>query len=112
MLGATADTLRSRADGLRAAIGAPPAGVAVEPVACAGAVGGGALPLAELPSWAVAIAGPPAEALERALRAGDPPIVARIHEGRVLLDVRTIAPDELAEVARAVAAALAGQGRP
>jgi len=57
-------------------------------------VGGGALPLLELPGPAVAIPGD-AEALAARLRANDPPIVGRIQDGRLLLDPRTLADDEI-----------------
>jgi L-seryl-tRNA(Ser) seleniumtransferase len=58
--------------------------------------GGGALPLLELDGPAVALAdSDPPEALAARLRGGDPPVIARISDGRVLLDPRTIADDEL-----------------
>jgi L-seryl-tRNA(Ser) seleniumtransferase len=63
-------------------------------------VGGGALPLAELPSFAVALE----EELAPRLRAADPPVVALVRDGRTLLDCRTLAEEELDEVAAAVAA--------
>jgi L-seryl-tRNA(Ser) seleniumtransferase len=75
-------------------------------VSTASRVGGGALPLAELPGPAVALAGSPAP-LAAALRAGDPPVVARIHDGEVLLDPRTLAADELEPLADAARRALA-----
>lgn len=58
-------------------------------------VGGGALPLLELPGPAVAFAEPHPDRLAAALRAGDPPLIPRIHDGRVLIDPRTLAEDEL-----------------
>jgi len=64
-------------------------------------VGGGALPLAELPSFACALD----ESLAAPLRAGDPPVVGIVRDGKLLLDCRTLADDELDEVSRAVAAA-------
>jgi L-seryl-tRNA(Ser) seleniumtransferase len=75
-------------------------------VASTARVGGGALPLLELPGPAVAIdPGPPgATALAADLRAGDPAVVGRIHDGRLLLDPRTLNDDEAREVARAVRA--------
>jgi L-seryl-tRNA(Ser) seleniumtransferase len=63
-------------------------------------VGGGALPLAELPSFACAVE----EELAGPLRATEPPVVAVVRDGRTLLDCRTLADDELDEVAAAVAA--------
>jgi L-seryl-tRNA(Ser) seleniumtransferase len=71
-------------------------------------VGGGALPLLELRGPALALGAPgedPAP-LAGALRAGDPPLLARIAGGRVLVDPRTLADDELAAAAAAIAAAL------
>src|SRR4051812_1787275 len=67
-------------------------------------VGGGALPLLELPGPAVALPGAP-DALAAALRRGDPPVVGRLEDGRLLLDPRTLADDEIEPAARAVAAA-------
>ena len=64
-------------------------------------VGGGALPLAELPSFACAVE----EGLAAPLRAGEPPVIAVVRDGRCLLDCRTLADGELEEVAAAVAAA-------
>ncbi len=70
-------------------------------------VGGGALPLLELPGPVVALDGP-AEALAARLRAADPAVVGRIRDGRLLLDPRTLADDEVEDVARAVRAAATG----
>jgi L-seryl-tRNA(Ser) seleniumtransferase len=64
-------------------------------------VGGGALPLAELPSFACALE----DELAAPLRAGDPPVVGIVRDGRLLLDCRTVADAEVDEVAAAVAAA-------
>ncbi len=55
-------------------------------------VGGGAVPLLELPSFACALEG--GEALHAALRASDPPVVGVMREGRVLLDCRTLTDDQ------------------
>jgi len=65
-----------------------------------GRVGGGALPLAELPSFACALE----EELARPLRLGEPPIVGIVRDGRLLLDCRTLTDDEVEEVAAAVTA--------
>lgn len=72
-----------------------------EVVASTAKVGGGALPLLELPGPAVALDAKLAEAL----RAGDPPVIGRISEGRLLLDVRTLTDDEADLAAAAVRAA-------
>jgi L-seryl-tRNA(Ser) seleniumtransferase len=69
-----------------------------------GQAGGGALPLAELPTAALALgsAAHPATALEARLRAGRPPVIGRIAEDRLLLDCRTVADDEVPLLAAAV----------
>jgi L-seryl-tRNA(Ser) seleniumtransferase len=72
-----------------------------EVVASTAKVGGGALPLLELPGPAVAIE----VALAEPLRAGDPPVIGRISDGRLLLDVRTLTDDEAELAAAAVRAA-------
>ena len=64
-------------------------------------VGGGALPLEELPSFACAVE----EALFDPLRAGEPPVVGIVRDGRLLLDVRALADGEIDEVAAAVRSA-------
>jgi L-seryl-tRNA(Ser) seleniumtransferase len=64
-------------------------------------VGGGALPLAELPSFACAIG----EELAAGLRGGDPPVIGIVREGRLLLDCRTLSDAEVDQVASAVRAA-------
>jgi L-seryl-tRNA(Ser) seleniumtransferase len=106
MLAATAAVLRTRADDLAGRIGPLAGGLRAEVVDCESAVGGGALPTAVLPSRAVALTSDRlgADAIDARLRAHDPPVVARIHEDRVLVDVRTVADAELAAVAAAIRA--------
>ena len=112
MLGAAPDQLRAVAGALAAAIGEL-AGLAIAVEPCRSAVGGGAMPTAELASWAVTLRGTPAgaaggaDAIDAGLRRAPVPVVGRIEDGRVWLDVRTIAADEVAQVAAAVRA-LAG----
>jgi len=66
---------------------------------CESTVGGGSLPGEALTSAACVITPPSgAETFAAALRAADPPIVARIHEDRVWLDPRTVDPSEDAHV--------------
>jgi L-seryl-tRNA(Ser) seleniumtransferase len=96
MLHEPAESVRARAERLAAAVG----GTVEETVARAG---GGALPLAEVPSFACAVE----EELAAPLRAGEPPVVALVRDGRTLLDCRTLTDAEAAEAAKAVAAARA-----
>jgi L-seryl-tRNA(Ser) seleniumtransferase len=68
-------------------------------------VGGGAFPTARIPSVALSISGD-AAAIERRLRLGDPPVIARIADDRVVADLRAV-PEALdGELARAIIAAL------
>lgn len=83
--------LEERAAALAAATGG-------EVVRSTAKVGGGALPLLELEGPAVALD----ERLAEPLRRGDPPVVGRISGGRLLLDPRTMADEEVAWVARAL----------
>jgi L-seryl-tRNA(Ser) seleniumtransferase len=94
------DDLRARAERLRRTL----AGVRVDVVDSDASVGGGAFPTARIPSIALAIDGPAAE-IEARLRAGDPPLVARVLDGRVLIDLRTVFTSEDDVVAAAVRAA-------
>ncbi len=91
MLGEDAALVRARAERLASLVG----GTVEETVA---RVGGGALPLAELPSHACAIE----ESLATPLRNGEPPVVGIVRDGKLLLDCRTLADDEVEEVAAAV----------
>jgi L-seryl-tRNA(Ser) seleniumtransferase len=91
MLDEPVEAVRERAERLAGLIG----GEVEETVA---RVGGGALPLAELPSAAAAIE----ERLAAPLRLGSPPVVGIVRDGRLLLDARTLTAEEVDEVARAV----------
>jgi len=70
------------------------------------AVGGGAAPSAALPTVLLALRHPDRspDELAAALRAGAMPVVARISEGRVVLDLRTVAAEEEAELVEALVA--------
>ena len=89
-------SVRARAERLAGLVG----GEVEETVAKAG---GGALPLAELQSYACAVE----EELFEPLRLGEPPVVGIVRDGRLLLDVRALAEREIDEVAAAVTAARA-----
>ena len=67
-------------------------------------VGGGALPTVELPTVALALGGPERapQALDEALRAAQPPVLGRVADDRLLLDLRTILPTDLPDLARAL----------
>ncbi len=73
------------------------------------AVGGGALPLTELPGYALALTAPDlsADALAARLRRGTVAVIGRIQDDRLLLDPRTLAVKEEADLVAALAAASA-----
>lgn len=88
-LDASADELRRRAQTLADGIGG-------EVVPTEGRVGGGSLPGVALPSFAVALPAPDgADAEAERLRALDPPIVGRVNDGRLLLDVLALRPGDI-----------------
>ena len=94
MLAEPVETVRTRARRLAKLVGG-------EVEATVGRVGGGALPLTELPSFACAVE----EELAPMLRDADPPVIGVVRDGRCLLDCRTVCDDEVDEVVAAVAAA-------
>jgi L-seryl-tRNA(Ser) seleniumtransferase len=92
-------TLRARAERLRSAAAPYPC----EIVDSDASVGGGAFPTARIPSVALTLADRTGR-VEAQLRAGEPPVIGRLTDGRLLLDVRTIFPDDDALVAARLAA--------
>ncbi|MCS7221752.1 MAG: L-seryl-tRNA(Sec) selenium transferase [Anaerolineae bacterium] len=80
-------------------------GIAASVAPAESAIGGGSLPGETLPTTAVVLSPRSAEALGRALREGDPPVVVRIAEDKVWLDPRTVFPEEEAELLAVVRAA-------
>ena len=95
MLSLNADELEQRARNLIDAV--TETHLKLELVAGESAIGGGAGPTSTLPTTLIAITHPnnSAQEIEHELRASSPPIIARISEGRVLLDLRTVFPDQL-----------------
>ena len=96
MFDEAAETVRARAERLAGLVG----GDVEETIA---RVGGGALPLAELPSFACAIE----ESLTDPLRWSEPHVVGIVRDGSLLLDCRTLRDDDVDVIAAAVAAARA-----
>ena len=108
MISVTPDALQTRAQAFAAQLAAD--GHHVEVLASESTIGGGSLPGETLPSAAVALPGSPA-ALHARLRQGSPAVVGRILENRLLLDFRTILPEQEKTLLQAVRSAL-GQGLP
>lgn len=103
MLGASAEALRDRARRLRDALG--PLGTRVTVVDSEASVGGGAFPTARIPSIALALSGD-AAALERRMRLGEPAVIGRVADEKLLIDVRTVGANEDAALVAAIGAAL------
>ena len=103
MLTAPASDIRDRALFLCTELRA--ARIACDVVETEAGVGGGAFPTARIPSYAVAIDGP-AEAVERRLRHATLPVIGRIAQGHLLLDLRSVPATHDATLARSVVAAL------
>jgi L-seryl-tRNA(Ser) seleniumtransferase len=93
MLRMSADEIRARAEKLRERV------PSLEIIEGRSVAGGGSTPDQSLPTWLLAISGDAVE-IERKLRAKN--IVARIENDRVVLDLRTVFPDEEAELLRAL----------
>ncbi len=87
----------------RARNGAP-ADLNIEIVDGESVIGGGAAPSSVLPTRLLAVSceGLSADELAARLRAGDPPIIARVEEGRVLLDLRTVFAEQDGLIAKAL----------
>jgi L-seryl-tRNA(Ser) seleniumtransferase len=95
-LRARAERLSERLDGLRAAV-----------IEGSSMIGGGSTPGQPLQSWPIAIDCANVVEAERRCRLSDPPVVARIEDGRLLLDLRTVFAEEEDELARVIVAACA-----
>lgn len=105
-LGEPASAVRARAEALRDALGSV-GGAELGVVPSQARVGGGTLPDAEIPSWALRVTGPAPHRLDAALRAGSPAVVARAAEGALWLDLRTVGDHEAEALAAALRVALA-----
>ena len=98
MIRQTAGEIRARAEELAA--GVPE--IHAEIVPGNSVIGGGATPEQAIATWLIAIACPGLAAAAARLRAGDPPVIARIEDEHLLLDLRTVLPEEEAALAAAL----------
>ncbi len=97
MITHTTDAVKRRAQSLARRLRRRlPAEVGIHLLPTISRVGGGSLPQVELASWALSPVHPawPAHKLDRALHDTDPPIIGRVEHQRLLLDVRTILPED------------------
>ncbi len=102
MMRVSTEELRSRAEAIREKVAG--AQLSAEIVESESVIGGGAAPTAKLPTQALAITSQTmnADEITEQLRRNDPPIVARVEDNRVLLDLRTVFPEQDEQVAQAL----------
>ncbi len=115
MLALSVTELEHRSAALIDALGGPDAGgrARLEAVATSGRVGGGTLPTAVVSSFGVRVRARHvgAESLAARLRTGVAPVVGRLEDGAVLLDLRTVLESDLSDLHLAINAALTTEGR-
>ena len=102
MMRASADDIRRRAERIYEQARSP--NLALEITNGESLIGGGAAPSATLPSFVIAAQceGLSADELAAALRSANPPVIARVEQGRVLLDLRTVLPEQDEQLVRAL----------
>ena len=98
MIGRTAEQIRERAERLVATVS--PLRARVEPGESV--IGGGSTPAQSIPTWLIVIEPKDVMEAEKRLRLEDPPVIARIEDDRLLLDLRTVFPEEEAALGRAL----------
>ncbi len=110
LLARTPEELEMKAGELAARLKESAPGLQVEVSPCESALGGGSLPGVPIPSWCLSVSSKrvPPEQLSRLLREHEPPVIARVGEEKVRLDLRTILPGEEEAVLAALAKAAKG----
>jgi L-seryl-tRNA(Ser) seleniumtransferase len=88
MIAMPADDIRRRAEGWVSELGRGSV------VAARSTIGGGSLPEETLPTWVLAVESDHVSGLAAALRLSTPPVVGRVESGRLLLDPRTVLPEQ------------------
>ncbi len=107
MISTTEAQVRERAEAMVARLAVPADRCGA--IACVSTIGGGSLPGETLPSWGLGLSARSATRLLAALRLGTPIVIGHIVDDRVVLDLRTVDPDEDAALAGAVERALAAR---
>jgi len=98
MIRLDAEQIRRRAEKLVQSLDGVPAHI----VEGHSVIGGGSTPEQGLPTWLIAIECEHVTEFERRLRSGDPPVIVRIENGRILLDLRTVFPEEESRLVEAI----------
>jgi L-seryl-tRNA(Ser) seleniumtransferase len=104
MISASGDEMKAKAKRLADEIAKVNSGLDLELVAVKDQIGGGSAPMVRLPGWAVSVrdGSRSADSIERRLRKGKVPVVARIHDDMLLLCVRTVFEEEFELIADAL----------
>ena len=106
LLATSVENLRNRAERLAPQIAAAPLVARAEAIASATFLGGGSVPAQEIPTWCVAIT--PREwsvnQLSKSLRDGEPAVVGRVQQDKLLLDLRSVFPHQDMQLATALSA--------
>jgi L-seryl-tRNA(Ser) seleniumtransferase len=98
MIRQTADEIRVRAREMIARV----PGLKAEVQPGASVIGGGATPQQSIPTWLIVVECADVVDTERRLRLGEPPVIARIEDERLVLDLRTVFREEEEELAEAL----------
>jgi len=109
MFHAPVEGLRERADLLAGDLARVASGFEVDVSPSVARSGGGTLPVHEIPSLAVRLGGGDVEALADRLRAAEVPVVGRVNDGLLWLDVRTLLSDDEVAIVAAVKEAVEGE---
>jgi L-seryl-tRNA(Ser) seleniumtransferase len=112
LLATPLDELQRRAEELAASLRQSLGNSGVQSAPDIAFVGGGSLPDQQLKTWVVEVpvAGASETTVAQELRMGDPAVMGRVREGKIVLDVRTVFPEQLGELAKAMQLALAPRG--
>jgi L-seryl-tRNA(Ser) seleniumtransferase len=98
MISQSSQTLRTRAEAFARRL----SGIQSEILGGSSLIGGGATPEQPLASWLIAVQCPDVVETERRCRLSDPPVIARIEDNRLVLDLRTVFPSEEEALARVI----------
>jgi L-seryl-tRNA(Ser) seleniumtransferase len=107
MIALSAETLHDRAEAICHSLQTQ--GIAAIPQPGESTIGGGSLPGETLPTWHIAIAGADAATQARRLRLNRPPVIGRVLRDQLLLDLRTVAPEDDTVLGTAVARVVAAK---
>jgi L-seryl-tRNA(Ser) seleniumtransferase len=100
MISEPAEQVRSRAESLMKKLPQ----IQAELVPGRSVTGGGSTPEQSIPTWLIAVTSANVVELERRLRSSDPAVIARIEDDKLILDLRTVMPEEEKELAAALQA--------